>query len=296
MSILIKQWRSDTKKPGGRVQNRNFKQAKKLDKKYFLKTEQLSFINNKRNLKARMNNSSIIFEIRNYVYWGLGALAICVFVLVFQKFVPTLKKAVLIETVAITGELANTNGDQIEMAIEDLVESDYFSIKLGAIKAVLEKFPWIKSVDIRRIWPNSILININEKQAIAYWQNKELLSAEAEIFNPKEIKSLGQLPKLSGPEDKAVFVMHNYHQMNRILSAVGLNIESLHLEDRYSWQLKLNTKMTVRVDDKKSLEKIKNMVSLLKKVSVEEIVKIKSIDLRYENGMALSHSQKKLAG
>ena len=296
MSTLTKQWRSEAKRPGARIKKQKLKKNKKngwnIDFQNWLEV----FFINKANSKIRKNKLTPGFNIRNYLIGCLGVLSICFFVFAYQEYMPILKKVFLIESVAITGELVNTNGSEIEIAIEQLVESDYFSIRLGAIKTVLEDLPWIKTVDVRRVWPNSILININEKQAVAYWQNKELLSSDAKSFNPKEIKSIGHLPRLSGPEDKAEFVMNNYHQMNRILRAVGLNIESLYLEDRYSWQLILNNKMTVRVDVKKSLEKIKNMVSLLKRVSIEELEEIKSIDLRYENGMAISHSHKKLAG
>lgn len=296
MSTLTKHWRPEASRAGARVKKQNLKKPKKTGRKIEFKNWSLIFCNNKANSKIKKSTPSFVIDIRSYLFGGLGILGVCLLVIAYQEYMPMVKKVFLIESVAITGELANTNGSEIEAAIDQLVENDYFSIKLGAIKAVLEELPWIKTVDVRRIWPNSILININEKQAVAYWQNKELLSADAESFNPKEIKSIGHLPNLSGPEDKAEFVMNNYHQMNRILRTVGLNIESLHLEDRYSWQLVLSNNITVRVDDKKSLEKIKNMVSLLKRVSEEELKEIKSIDLRYENGMALSHSHKKLAG
>ena len=296
MSTLTKQWRPEAKKPGVGVKKQKSKKTKKTGQIIDFKNWPEVLFVNKANSKNRKDKPVLVLYNRNYLFLGLGLVVSLFFVFAYQEYMPAFKKVFLIESVAITGELANTNGSEIEVAIEQLVESDYFSIKLGAIKTVLEELPWIKSVDVRRIWPNSILININEKQAVAFWQNKELLSADAESFDPKNIKSIGHLPNLSGPEDKAVFVMNNYHQMNRILKTVGLNIESLHLEDRYSWQLVLSNKIKVRVDDKKSLGKIKNMVSLLKKLSVDELTRIKSIDLRYENGMAMSHSNKNLAG
>lgn len=220
----------------------------------------------------------------------------CLVMSVFLEFSPAINRQFLIESVAITGILENTERAKIERAIEPLVKGSYFSVDLESIQVVLEGLSWIKSVDVRRVWPNVILVHINEKQAIAQWKKAELISAEGENFQPEKIKSNNQLPLLSGPDDKADFVMNSYHQMNRILRTAGLNIKSLHLEDRYSWMLVLNNEITVRVDAKKSLEKLQNMVTLLKKVPADDLLKIKSIDLRYENGLAVRQSIPVLAG
>jgi len=233
---------------------------------------------------------------KRYLLWGLGLMVICLVMSVFLEFSPAINRQFLIASVAITGILENTERAKIESAIEPLVKGSYFSVDLKSMQVVLENLSWIKSVDVRRVWPNVILVHINEKQAIAQWKEDELISAEGENFQPEKIKSNNQLPLLSGPDDKADFVMNSYHQMNRILRTAGLNIKSLHLEDRYSWMLVLNNEITVRVDAKKSLEKLQDMVTLLKKVPADDLLKIESIDLRYENGLAVRQSIPVLAG
>lgn len=248
--------------------------------------------------KRRLKNNETSWKnrIKQYFLWGFSLMVFCLVASIFIDTIPAIKRQFLIQSVAITGVLENTERVEIERAIEPLVKSGYFTADLESIKLVLESLSWIKSVDVRRVWPNALLVHINEKQAIAQWQKKELISAEGKNFQPEKIKSKSKLPLLSGPDDKAGFVMSNYHQMSRVLRAAGLNIKSLHLEDRYSWKLVLDNKIIVRVDAKKSLEKLQGMVSLLKKVPADDLLKIESIDLRYENGLALRQSMSGLAG
>ncbi len=269
----------------------------KLSKQNKEKALQKTSLKGRKKPQKKLANSSF-FEgkVLKAKFWGLFLAVFALVLITAAEVTPEIRKQFLIESIAITGVLQNLERDQIEMTIAPLVAGDYFTVDLENIKSELEELSWINSADVRRIWPNALLVHISEKKAIAQWQRKELISVEGENFAPENIKANSQLPLLSGPEDKAEFVMNNYHQMNRILRTINLNVKSLHLEDRYSWKIVLDNQITVRVDTKKSLEKLQNMVSLLKKIPADERLTIKSIDLRYENGLALRQVTADLAG
>lgn len=235
-------------------------------------------------------------RVNYYLLSSLVLLVACL--LLLMKFMPAQDQRIfLLDSVSISGELVNTDRYQIENAIEELVNDSFFMIDLGNIKYALEQLPWIQTADVRRVWPNALLVNVVEKKAVARWNKKELINTNGKTFNPGGMKKpFDSLPLLSGPEGKSGFVMNNYHQMSRILRNIGLNIQSLHLEERYSWIITLDSKALIKLDNERSFEKLQNLVSLLHKFPAEELGNIKTIDLRYENGLALSFSEINIAG
>jgi len=75
-----------------------------------------------------------------------------------------------------------------------------FSVNLKEVVRGLESHPWIDQVRVRKVFPNKILIQIEEKKPIAIIQLEELyyIDIKGEIFSPVRNRDEYNYPYLTG--------------------------------------------------------------------------------------------------
>jgi cell division protein FtsQ len=75
-----------------------------------------------------------------------------------------------------------------------------FSVKLKEVVKRLESHPWIEQVRVRKVFPNKILIQIEEKKPMAIIQLEELyyIDTNGEIFSPVGDRDEYNYPYLTG--------------------------------------------------------------------------------------------------
>ena len=75
-----------------------------------------------------------------------------------------------------------------------------FSVKLKEVVKQLESHPWIEQVRVRKVFPNKILVQIEERKPMAIIQLEELyyIDTRGEIFSPVGEKDEYNYPYLTG--------------------------------------------------------------------------------------------------
>lgn len=196
-----------------------------------------------------------------------------------------------ISHVNITGDLHQLERNDLQTALERQVRGTFFTVDLAALQRTAKRYPWVAEVSASRHWPNSVRINIREKQAVARWQPSGLVSEDGSVFRPRSATGVSNLPLLSGPRSQSQFVLQRYEKMSAVLARVGLRIEALALTDRMSWELTLNDGVKVLVDGQDTLAKLERFTVLYERQLAGEITSIARIDLRYRNGVAIGWRQ-----
>jgi cell division protein FtsQ len=193
-----------------------------------------------------------------------------------------------IETVQIEGTLQYVSGEDIKEAVSRFASASLVTIDLDLLKAELETQPWISQVTVRREWPDRLVIQVEEEQPIARWNDAHLLNQQGQIFSPENAMDELQLPRLTGPEQSEQSVMLQYLQFNQLLYPLGVRIRDLALNERGAWTMTLTNGAEVRLGRDLVLERLRRLVVFLESEYGEQIVNIGSIDLRYRNGLAVA--------
>lgn len=193
-----------------------------------------------------------------------------------------------IETVQIEGTLQYVNGEDIKQAVSNFASESLVTIDLDLLKAELETQPWISQVNVRREWPDRLVIQVDEEQPIARWNAAQLLNQQGQIFSPENSMDELQLPRLTGPEQSEQTVMLQYLQFNQLLYPLGVRIRDLELNERGAWTMTLTNGAEVRIGRDFVLERLRRLVVFLESEYGEQVVNIGSIDLRYRNGIAVA--------
>jgi cell division protein FtsQ len=194
-----------------------------------------------------------------------------------------------IEFVAIEGSLNHVTENDIKTAVFDFINRSMVAVDLPAIKDALEDYAWIKTVSLRRKWPDTLIIDVTEEVAIARWGEHQLLNQEGALFSPPSIAAQVNLAELSGPDGTEKRVMQQYQVFNQLLFSKNLRIASLNLNSRGAWSLQLNNDVEVAVGSIQPVERLRRFASVYEGLFAADIENIERFDLRYEDGIAVKH-------
>lgn len=198
--------------------------------------------------------------------------------------------------VRIENEWQHVSELEVRRQLSGYLGAGFFDFDVAGLKRELETQPWIRQASVKRLWPDSIALNLREEIPIARWGEQELLNQQGEIFTPAEIERLNNLPVLSGPADSQIAVMQQYQLLNELVFPAGLRLTSLSLSQRGSWELTLNEQLDITVGRVKVIPRVNRFLEFYAQVPAADRAAIGSVDLRYDNGLAVARSEPELSG
>lgn len=197
--------------------------------------------------------------------------------------------------VQIEGALHFLSHEALEETVNRFVETSMVALDLDQLKHELEARPWVSRADVRRQWPDRLIIRIEEEVPIARWGDGQLLNQQGRVFRPGEDTGQLQLPWLSGPEGSEAVVIQQYQQFSQLLYPLGLRLRDVELNERGAWTITLapavqdDRLLQVKVGRDEVLERMRRLVSFLESGMAERMPQLATIDLRYGNGLALGY-------
>lgn len=186
--------------------------------------------------------------------------------------------------VKVEGKLAHVNREQVKLIVAKHLKGNFFTLDLIKTRDAFEKLPWARNVSVRRRWPDTLSVVVEEHQALARWGNIALVNTHGELFHAA---SDAELPVFYGPGDGVMEVTKNYAEYSKILQKANIKVAQVTLSPRRAWEIKTSKGMHIalgRVDMDVRLNKFSaSYQSTLSPLNVE----IKYADLRYPNGFAV---------
>lgn len=235
--------------------------------------------------------------------WGLQSLPVVAVALVLGLFAGGWKLldyvgSVPVSRVAVTGTLLHTDRKLlVERVRPHLRDKGFMTVDLVAIRADLVQLPWVADVSIQRRWPDQLVIEVTEQEAIARWGKDGLLNRRGEVFRPGSLSNktpgnLSQLPLLYGPDNLSAEVVERYAQMRELLSEQKLLLSDLGSDERGSWSATLENGVVLRLGTGDILKKMRSFSRVYQAELSTQMERIAYIDLRYGNGLAVGWKNK----
>ena len=195
---------------------------------------------------------------------------------------------------ALQGELAHVTREQAESAAHAGAAGTFFSVDLDAVRRAFEALPWVRKVEVRRLWPDRIEVAIEEHAALARWgadtQMRRLVNTYGEVFEG-ELPDAVRLPQFAGPLGSAEELTRRYGAFRQALAPLGLEPRQVLLSPRYAWQVRLSNGLTLELgrDQLKEpvLERLSRFVTFYAQTIGSLNRRLDYVDLRYPNGFAL---------
>lgn len=191
-----------------------------------------------------------------------------------------------IRTVRVTG-VRHIDKNELKQTLAPLVKCGFFSINIEYIRDRLEQMPWVADSTVRRTWPDKILISIVEREAVARWNKESLLSSDGDLFDPNETSYPVSLADFVGPAGTHITMLKYFVNINRILHPLHVKISYLELTPYYTWKLKLDNGLQLKLSNNDILTRLSHFVKVYPKIIGDRAGDVEYVDLRYSNGMAV---------
>jgi len=202
--------------------------------------------------------------------------------------------ALPVRQVVFAEPLVHTRRLEIEQALPPVLKGNFFSLNLETVRAALERLPWVRKVEVRRIWPARLEVRVEEHRPLARWGEArgELVNSYGEVFAAVPVaEELVALPLLYGPQGTAPEVLKHYGELVGLFKAIGERPVQVTLSPRLAWQLKLANGMVVDVGREQPKApvgtRLERFIEVYPETVGKRVVRPAVVDLRYPNGFAM---------
>ena len=199
-----------------------------------------------------------------------------------------------VKQVIFAGELPHTRRLEIEQVLPSALRGNFFSINLETVRVTLEQLPWIRKVEVRRVWPSRLEVKVEEHKPVARWGDArgELVNSYGEVFTAlAEENELASIPMLFGPAGTSKEVLTRYSEFAGIIEPIGERPAQLVLSPRLAWQLKLEHGMLVNLGREQPKApvglRLQRFVEVYPEAVAKRAIQPTVVDLRYPNGFAI---------
>ncbi|HET7866189.1 MAG TPA: cell division protein FtsQ/DivIB [Burkholderiaceae bacterium] len=155
-----------------------------------------------------------------------------------------------IRAISLEGDLQHNTVPLVRAIVLPRLSGNYFSLNLREARRTFESVPWVRRATVRRVWPNRLVVTLEQHRAAAYWEqdgerddgSHQLVNLQGEVFevNLGDVEEDG-LPQLRGPEGTAPQVWQMYRQLAPVFTALGEKVRHLRVSMRGSWQTTLES-------------------------------------------------------
>jgi cell division protein FtsQ len=206
----------------------------------------------------------------------------------------------------VEGELQRTPLSAVQAAAQQAVRGNFLAADLGAARQAFEDLPWVRHAVVRRVWPATLVVRLDEHQPVALWLRLEdgdavtanntperLVNRQGEVFEA----NLGEvgaelLPLLTGPEGRSGEMLAMFRRLQAVFGDGGMVVQSLHLSGRGSWRVETDGGATVelgRGSEDEVVERTRRFASTVAVARRQNFggAALESADLRHGNGYAL---------
>lgn len=204
-----------------------------------------------------------------------------------QKIYQTIKNQP-IDKVGFKGELQYISQQKLVKQVQAFLDDGFALLKLDAIRKDLVRNAWVKEARVERSAPGEIMISIDEHNPIARWGSDRLMSDTGELFKPDTVLGFAHLPHFFGKVEETKKIAKQYRDLLDFFKQFDMTTVSLEKNQNDYWKILLEGNVEVffmepiEENSKKRFSKIYHQE--LKSV----MQKVKRIDLRYSNGVAVA--------
>ena len=108
--------------------------------------------------------------------------------------------AFAIARIVVQGDLAHNNAVTLRANVAPQISGNFFTVNLRNVRSAFEQVPWVRSAQVRREYPRTLRVQLQEHRAVAHWgpeSGSSMVNSEGEVFESNGVDAeLDDLPRL----------------------------------------------------------------------------------------------------
>jgi len=192
-----------------------------------------------------------------------------------------------LRTVSVTGKLVRVEDRQIIAAVYPHAQRGFFAVRLQDAQAAVAALPWVEHAQVRKQWPDKLLVTVVEHRPFAWWGSDRLLSERGRIISARGVSAPKGLPRFEGPSARSADMMRLYNEARAMFAASGVDVSALRIDARGSWSMTLSDGAELQLGRDDARLRLRRFARLLPQLARDDR-DLARADLRYTNGFALT--------
>jgi len=187
-----------------------------------------------------------------------------------------------VKRVIFAGELDRLRHTDLDALSQAIQAAPPASVTLASVREAAKRVPWVREATVRRRFPDAVEITFEAHQAVARWNDHQLLNRHGEAFTAADASDL---PSLRGPEGSGAAMLAEHAALVKTLAPLGA-LRELRLSARGAWQALLASGMVLELGRSDMNARAQRFVAAWPQASAH-VAETRYADLRYPNGFAL---------
>ncbi|GAB4358118.1 MAG: cell division protein FtsQ/DivIB [Gammaproteobacteria bacterium] len=196
-----------------------------------------------------------------------------------------------VKRVRVNGEFRHLSRQELEKAVAPHIGEGLLRLDVEEVRRAVEKLAWVRSVQVRRAWPEGLELRVSEQQPLARWGAGGLVNISGEWFAAPAASVPEGLPLLSGPEGSSATVTEHFREFATVLASADLLPVVVALDRRNAWRVQLQSGLEIDLGREDVSRRLQRFARLYRQLFARTEKKLKRVDLRYANGFAVQFAQ-----
>ncbi|TDR76568.1 cell division protein FtsQ/DivIB [Paludibacterium purpuratum] len=190
-----------------------------------------------------------------------------------------------VKKIRISGQMQRVTPEQLKFIAEHELTGSFFTLDIDRTRAAFSKLPWVREAQVRRTWPDTLEISIDEYVALARWGEDGLVDVNGTWFDAASDQN--DLPVFFGPAGAQKDMASLYQRLKQVLAPTELKIVRLYLSDRRAWSVELDNGVHIELGRGDVEQRAQRFASHWQNTVAKLPYSVSYVDMRYPNGFAV---------
>lgn len=193
-----------------------------------------------------------------------------------------------IRQVHLQGDLRYLDAQTLESDLTRQFSGRFLDAALPQVISTVEAHPWIANASVRRVWPDTLVIEVIEQRPVAIYNDTLYLGLSGDLFEPPTPVTKA-LPRLYGALSETMQVYSHYGVFADRFADVS-DVVSVARGNDLGWDVTLENGVRVRLGRTDTLGRLARARDVMQRLDAEQLQQLQEVDARYGNGVALAWS------
>ena len=179
------------------------------------------------------------------------------------------------------------NPNNLKAVLAPWAGNSFFSVDLEAVRQAVEALPWVARVRVRKAWPDTLWLHIEEHQPVARWSDHQLVDQHGQLFAIPPGFVPRDLPLLQAGGGDRQTVVDMFDWLQRRLRSHGLALSRLERDELGGWQVELGNGVEVVLGRREVRQRMETFLRVWEQQDLRWQASLARADMRYTHGMAI---------